>query len=355
MLPRDSGGSPAHRGGILVRQYETPLAGPQTCGAIAHDNKHSMALRHPLQKRYICMLDILRVLFVLIMVAGSCAQAKQISVSFDDGLNPDTNPEAVTINQALLSQLGENNIQAIIYPSLIKLGGSAGLQLVAQWGMQGHAIGNHSERHLNLNKEQVSVADYIAGIAGAERQLQTLPGWTARYRFPFLKEGDTRQKRDAVRQWLNDRGYRSAAVSIDASDWFYNIRYLAYEKAGKTDSLARLKKAYIRHLLDRADYYDDLGKKTLGYSPKHVILLHTNKINAQSLSDIIAAFKAHGWEWIDPETAYADPLYRQQPDVIPAGESIIWSIAKNNGNTTLRYPAEDAPYEFENLRRFGLE
>jgi peptidoglycan/xylan/chitin deacetylase (PgdA/CDA1 family) len=317
--------------------------------------KHHVALCPQSQKWSICMLSISRFFLALALVAGSCVHAKQLSFSFDDGLNPDTNPEAVTINQALLSQLQESNIHAIIYPSLIKLGGSAGLQLVAQWGIQGHAIGNHSERHLNLNKEQVSAADYIEGIAGAERQLQTLPGWTARYRFPFLKEGDTRQKRDAVRHWLADRGYRSGAVSIDASDWFYNMRYLAYEKAGDTGSLVRLKKAYIRHLLDRAHYYDELGKKTLGYSPKHVILLHTNKINAQSLPDIISAFKGHGWEWIDTEMAYADPLYKQQPDVIPAGESIIWSIAKKNGNTTLRYPAEDAPYELENLKRFGLE
>ncbi|HLU04542.1 MAG TPA: polysaccharide deacetylase family protein, partial [Advenella sp.] len=285
-----------------------------------------------------------RFLLAFAAVAAACGvHAKQLALSFDDGLNPETNPDAVAINQALLSQLRALNIHAIIYPSLIKLGGNAGLQLVAQWGTQGHAIGNHSERHLNLNKKDVSAADYMADIAGAERQLQTLPGWTARYRFPFLKEGDTRQKRDTVRQWLNGRGYRSGAVSIDASDWFYNMRYLAYEKAGKTASLARLKKAYIRHLLDRADYYDGLGKKTLGYSPKHVILLHTNKLNAESLGDIISAFKAHGWKWIDAENAYADPLYRRQPDVIPAGESIIWSIAKQTGNTTLRYPAEDAP------------
>jgi len=301
------------------------------------------------------MRHIFRFLFVLAVFAGSGVHAKQLSFSFDDGLNPDTNPDAIAINNALLAQLRQSNLQAIIYPSLIKLGGSAGLQLVAQWGMQGHAIGNHSERHLSLNKADMSAADYIDGIAGAERQLQNLVGWTARYRFPFLKEGDTRQKRDAVRDWLNDRGYRSGAVSIDASDWFYNIRYLAYEKAGDTGSLVRLKKAYIRHLLDRAHYYDELGKKTLGYSPKHVILLHTNKINAQSLADIISAFKGHGWEWIDTEIAYADPLYKQQPDVIPAGESIIWSIAKKKGNTTLRYPAEDAPYELENLKRFGLK
>lgn len=301
------------------------------------------------------MLSLSRIFLVLAVAASVGVHARQLSFSFDDGLNPDTNQEAAAINQALLSQLDKAHLHTIIYPSLIKLGGSAGLQLLAQWGAQGHAIGNHSERHLNLNKKEVSTADYLEGIAVAERQLQALPGWTARYRFPFLKEGDTRQKRDAVRQRLKERGYQSGAVSIDASDWFYNLRYLAYEKAGNTEGLAQLRKAYIAHLLDRANYYDGLAQQTLGYSPKHVILLHTNKINAATLTDIISAFKAQGWEWIDTQAAYADPLYQQQPDVIPAGESIIWSLAKQKGNTTLRYPAEDAPYETENLRRFGID
>jgi peptidoglycan-N-acetylglucosamine deacetylase len=40
---------------------------------------------------------------------------------------------------------------------------------------------------------------------------------------------------------------------------------------------------------------------------------------------------------------------------LPAGESIVWSLAKQQAMTQLRYPAEDAPYELERLKRFGLE
>lgn len=286
---------------------------------------------------------------------GAGAQARQLAFSFDDGLNPSVNPEAASINQDILRQLDAAKIKAMIYPSLIKIGGDAGLSLVAEWGGRGHRIGNHSEAHLNLNKPEVGVAAYLAGIDNAARALSPLPGWTPRYRFPFLKEGDTLEKRDAVRHWLKAHGYQSGAVSIDASDWFYNLKYLAYVKAGQTEKLAPLKKAYIRHLLDRADYYDGLAVQTLGYSPKHVILLHTNKLNAASLADIIAAFRENHWRWINTEQSYADPLYRRQPDVIPAGESIIWSLAKQKGVQSLRYPAEDAPYETENLRRFGLD
>ena len=30
---------------------------------------------------------------------------------------------------------------------------------------------------------------------------------------------------------------------------------------------------------------------------------------------------------------------------VPAGESIVWALAKEQGNASLRYPAEDAVYE----------
>jgi hypothetical protein len=30
---------------------------------------------------------------------------------------------------------------------------------------------------------------------------------------------------------------------------------------------------------------------------------------------------------------------------VPAGESIVWALAREAGRTSLRYPAEDAVYE----------
>jgi hypothetical protein len=103
---------------------------------------------------------------------------------------------------------------------------------------------------------------------------------------------------------------------------------LSYQKQGKTAQLNQLKQAYIQHLLGRATYYDQLAIETLGYSPKHVLLLHVNAINAAFLTDVIQAFRVQGWQWIDTVDAYTDPMYQQRPNILPAGESIIWSLAK---------------------------
>lgn len=143
-------------------------------------------------------------------------------------------------------------------------------------------------------------------------------------------------------------------MSIDASDWFYNLKYLAYKKANDSNKLAQLKRAYLTHLLDRAQYYDQLALQSLGRSPDHVLLLHTNAINGAFLSEIITHFQANDLHFISAQQAFKDPLYQSFSQNIPAGESAIWSIAKSKAISGLRYPAEDAPYEQQNLEHFDL-
>ena len=40
-------------------------------------------------------------------------------------------------------------------------------------------------------------------------------------------------------------------------------------------------------------------------------------------------------------------MFRTEPKVLPAGESIVWALAKEKGTIakSLRYPAEDGVYE----------
>ncbi|MBK9488778.1 MAG: hypothetical protein IPO07_08265 [Haliscomenobacter sp.] len=67
-------------------------------------------------------------------------------------------------------------------------------------------------------------------------------------------------------------------------------------------------------------------------------------------------FKANGWEVIDADKAYADKIYNEVPGTIPAGESLIWALAKQSGKfeKVLRYPAEDGEYEKPLMDKLGL-
>jgi hypothetical protein len=84
------------------------------------------------------------------------------------------------------------------------------------------------------------------------------------------------------------------------------------------------------------------------------MLLHTSQINAAFLPDVIDMFRKRGWKIVAAADAFTDALYSSQPNTLPAGESIIWSLAKQHGATDLRYPAEDGEYEEAKLNALHL-
>lgn len=273
------------------------------------------------------------------------AHAQSVALTFDDGLNPHTQPQAQMWNSSILDALAKANVTAMLLPACKNVDTAEGMQLVMAWGRAGHSVANHTYSHLDLSSQKVSAETFIADAEKCGALLSTVPGWTARLRFPYLKEGDTAEKRDTVRRWMAKSGYRPASVSIDASDWYYSNRFVEWREAHPDRDVDRYRQAYLAHLWNRATYYDGLSKRVLGRSVKHVLLLHTNAINAAFLPDVIAMFRAKGWAIVSPEDAFGDPVYAMHPSVLPAGESILWALAKQADVEGLRYPAEDGEYE----------
>jgi peptidoglycan/xylan/chitin deacetylase (PgdA/CDA1 family) len=294
----------------------------------------------------------------LIVVVGALlpllAHAQSVALTFDDGFEPRTQLRAAAWNSAMLRALADARVTSILFPAGKRVDGAAGMELVRNWGLAGHEVGNHTYSHLDLSAAGTTLQAYVADVEREEALLRGMPGWTPRFRFPYLKEGETAAKRDGMRQWLGDHHYGSGAVSIDASDWYYNDRYDRWRSNHPTADLGPYRTAYLEHLWGRAQYYDGLSRQLLGRSAKHVVILHTNRLNAQFLPDVIAMFRSKGWMVIAPEEAYEDPLYAMRTATLPAGESILWSLAKEAGMANLRYPAEDGEYEKPILDRLGL-
>jgi hypothetical protein len=110
----------------------------------------------------------------------------------------------------------------------------------------------------------------------------------------------------------------------------------------------------LKHLLDRANFYNDLAIKLTGREIHHIILLHHSLLNALFLDNILAMFQKNGWELVNASEAYQDDFYQTPPNNIPSGESIIWAKAKQSGKyeEILRYPAEDSEYEKDSLKKY---
>ena len=127
-----------------------------------------------------------------------------------------------------------------------------GLPLIEEWAAAGHGVGNHTAGHLNLSSPQVTLSRFIADVERADAALRELPTFMPLLRFPYLKEGDTLDKRDGMRQWMREHQYRVAPVSIDTSDWYYNQRYLALRIAMRYTQRLALDRRGVAHRREKA-------------------------------------------------------------------------------------------------------
>lgn len=276
----------------------------------------------------------------------------KVSFSFDDPTIKDLASYKNEIwNKMILKTLKKHKVQSTLFVCGMRIDNPEGMALLKLWDKDGHKIGNHSYKHYNFSskRETSSVENFKKDFLKTDSIIKNFKNYSKYYRFPYLKEGNTKEKIEGFRNFIKENGYKNGYVSIDASDWYINNRLIDTLKINPNKNLNGYRDFYIQHLYERAVFYNNLGKELGKSDIKHVLLLHHNLTSALFLDDLINHFKKMGWEIISTEEAYKDSIYQELPSIIPAGESIIWAKAKENGNfeSILRYPAEDSIYEKE--------
>src|ERR1700752_2152718 len=283
--------------------------------------------------------------------------APQFSITMDDFFWQNSlRLSGAQRNQAILETLSKHSTKAALFVIGRNVEEDEGKQLLSAWDRAGHMLANHTYSHRNFNAPETDVKAYQDDILRAEALLKDFPRFRKYLRFPMLKEGDTVAKRDALRAFLSQHNYRNGHVTIDASDWYIDQRMTGRLESDPAANVKPYRDYYLEHMWSRAQYYNTLALRVLGYQPKHTVLIHFNLLNALFLDDLIAMFKSKGLQPIDAEEAFADPVFASKPNVIPAGESLIWSLAKEKGTIakSLRYPAEDSRYEAARMTKLGL-
>ena len=287
---------------------------------------------------------------------ATTAAAPQFAITMDDfNWRNAVRLTAEERNRAILNVLGAKRTRAALFVMGRNVDSDEGKALLRSWDNAGHIIGNHTYSHRSLNSE-ITAAQYEEDIQHAENILTDFKQFRKLFRYPMLKEGNTAAKRDDVRAFLKSHGYRIGHVTIDNSDWIIDHRLtLRLEKDPKAD-IKPYRDFYLEHVWDRAAYYDSLAQKVAGRPVKHTVLMHFNLLNGLFLGDLIDMFRSKGWQLIDAEEAFTDPIFRAEPKTLPAGESIVWALAKEKGTIakSLRYPAEDGVYETARMNKLRL-
>lgn len=247
----------------------------------------------------------------LLCLLPCMAMAEDVALTIDDGFSPPVQPQAAKWNGEMLHALAEHHVRVMFFPAGIFVDSPEGLRLVHAWSDAGHAVGNHTYFHTGY-VDSVSAADFMDhDILRQQAYLDTLPGWCPRLRLPFLNEGSTPQRRDALLSQLAAHGYALAPVTITIDDWNYSQRFLDDLAKNPHMDTKPFVDAYLARLWQQAEQEQMQWRKTLGRDAPQVLLLHTNGLNATVLPQILSMFEAHGWHFIDPAKAFADPIYER--------------------------------------------
>lgn len=278
----------------------------------------------------------------------------QIALTFDDaprGSGPFFDGPERT--QTLIATLRDANVDGAMFfvtTQNLDRQGDSGPARIQAYTDAGHTLGNHSHSHQWLWRTDSEA--YVADLDLAVQKLATFEQVQPYYRFPFLDEGRSKEKRDHVRQALAKRELRNGYVTVDTYDWYLEALAKEAKEAGREMNVDELRSLYVDVIVSGTEFYEAMAKQTLGRSPRHVLLLHENDLAALFVGDLVAELHNRGWTIIPATAAFADPIADLEPDTLFLGQGRIAALAHEAGATpaSLVSPEEDEEYL---KQRFG--
>jgi len=269
-----------------------------------------------------------------LLLFPSLLNAQQVALTFDDLPAHGELPPGMTraeVAQKVLAILKAHHVkQAYGFINAQKLERvPADRDVLTQWIAAGYPLGNHTFSHSHI--EDLTAEQYEADIAANEPTLKELmpKGNWHWFRYPFLEEGDTPEKYHAVRDYLQQHGYRVAQITLDFHDYGWNGAYARCTAKNDTAALEWLKQSY----LDSANAYIDFGQQTskllFGRDVKHVMLLHLGAFETEMLPQLLDLLQKRHFKIVTLEKAQSDPIYKLNPEGLTSwGGPIIEQLAE---------------------------
>jgi peptidoglycan/xylan/chitin deacetylase (PgdA/CDA1 family) len=251
-------------------------------------------------------------------IAGVCA-AQKLAITMDDLPLNGTLPPGVTraeTTKDVLAVLKKRHVPPVYgFINAKRLEGNEdGAEALKLWAAA-EPVGNHTYSHMDL--EQNTAEAFEREIEENEPVLELLQAkdewhWL---RYPYLHEGDTVEKRRAVRAYLKAHGYRIAQVTLDWEDYLWNTAYARCEAKGDTKSIEWLRTSYLSTASEFLDLGRAQAKLIYGHEINYVLLMHLGAFSSTILPQALDLLKKKGFKLVTLEEAESDAAYEGDPDV----------------------------------------
>jgi peptidoglycan/xylan/chitin deacetylase (PgdA/CDA1 family) len=267
---------------------------------------------------------------ILVCVAGYAHAAPparlEVALTFDDLPLNGPLPAGVTHSQiarATLAVLKKHRVPpsyGVVNAQKLERNPDAAAAL-RLWVKAGHPLANHTYTHIDLTAN--SAADFEREVSRNEPVLELLMPAGGKhdfrwFRYPYLHEGDTLEKRRAVRGFLAANHYQIAETTLDYEDYMWNSAYARCLDRKDADSIRWLRESYLSTADEWMRVQRELARQVFGRDINHVLLLHLGAFSSTILPDLFALLKHQGYEIVTLEEAQSDPVYSEDPDIAAA-------------------------------------
>ena len=284
-------------------------------------------------------MSVILVALVFSWPVAAVGQGRTVALTFDDlplaaagseNLKPgERMAETRVVNQAILAALKRHHAWAIAFVNEKKVvaGGATekNREILRQWIRNGNDLGNHTFSHADLS--QISAAEFEQDVVDGEASIKSLMAEKEQplrfFRFPFNHEGETAEKHRAVADFLQHHGYEVAACTIDSSDYVFAQAYNVMLSRHDAHSAQRLRSDYLAFTTKIIDYYSRLDHQVFGREIPHVMLLHANRLNADTVDKILTIFENMHFRFVTLADVQSDPAYKT-PDTFISGYGPMW-------------------------------
>lgn len=168
----------------------------------------------------------------------------------------------------------------------------------------GLSLGNHTLSHANINK--LNTNDYLHEIDEADKILAPVISEPKFFRYPYMAMG-AGEKKQSVLNYLQDKHYQNAPITIDSKDYLFNQLLLAVPESKRREFLTILRPTFLAFIWQQTLKAEERNKLAKEPDKPQILLVHANLLTAYLLPDIIAMYRENEFDFIPLEVALNKP------------------------------------------------
>ena len=259
----------------------------------------------------------------LFLIVPPLAQPREVCFTIDDlptvSYSIQRADYQLALTEDLLTTFDQYQIPAIGFVNEGKLYrdgvlDSNQVNLLGRWLQHGYELGNHTFSHINYHitplgkySENIIQGEQITGPLMRQHQ-HTL----TYFRHPYLRIGLTKAHHDSLQQFLAQRQYQEAPVTIDNDDYLFAKAYHNALVAEDSALMRQIGDEYVRYMEDKLVHFERAAEILEKRPIKQILLLHANQLNADYLDELAKMYQRRQYTFISLKEALTDPVYQQE-------------------------------------------